>query len=154
MKALTTLFVVGMFLATVAMADDADDVRAAMLDHYAARNAGDADAYVQLHSPNRSSFSAGGGLLGRSDSLEDLENQKKNLQAQFDAGVKFNVQLRNPEVEVYGNAAVVTGYLVGTITSSDGTTRPTATRRSVVLIKQGDQWKAVHGHSSPLSLAQ
>ena len=30
MKALTTLFVVGMFLTTVAMADDADDVRAAL----------------------------------------------------------------------------------------------------------------------------
>ncbi len=135
-----------------ALADDVDDVKAAVVRNYAALNAGDADAYVQLHSPNRSSFGGGGALLGRSDSLEDLENEKKNLQAQFDAGVKFNVQLRNPEVEVYGNAAVVTGYLVGTITSSDGTTRPTATRRSVVLIKQGDQWKAVHGHSSPLTI--
>ncbi|MEC4679823.1 MAG: nuclear transport factor 2 family protein, partial [Nitrospirota bacterium] len=81
---------------------------------------------------------------------EDLENQKNNLQAQLDAGVKFNVQLRHPEVEVYGNVAVVTGYTVGTITSPDGTTRQVANRRTVVLIKQGDQWKAVHGHSSPL----
>ena len=150
MKALKTLLVVGMFLTTVAIADDVDDVKAAMLDHYAKRNAGDAAAYVQLHSPNRSNFGGAGQLLNRSDSLEDLENQKNNLQAQLDAGVKFNVQLRHPEVEVYGNVAVVTGYTVGTITSPDGTTRQVANRRTVVLIKQGDQWKAVHGHSSPL----
>ena len=148
MRALTTLLVIGMFLTTVAMADDVDDVKAAMLDHYAARNAGDADAYVQLHSPNRSNFGAGGQLLNRSDSLEE---QRNSAQATIDAGVKFNVQLRHPEVEVYGNVAVVTGYLVGTITSPDGTTRPTANRRTVVLIKQGGQWKAVHGHSSLLS---
>ncbi len=154
MKALTTLFVIGMFATTVAMADDAEDVKAAMLDHYAKRNAGDADAYVQLHSPNRSNFGGAGQLLNRSDSLEDLENQKNNLQAQLDAGVKFNVQIRHPEVEVYGNVAVVTGYTVGTITSPDGTTRPIANRRTVVLIKQAGQWRAVHGHSSPMRLPQ
>ena len=147
MKALTTLLVIGMFATAVAMADDADDVKAALNGHFAARNAGDAAAYVQLHSPKRSNFGAGGQLLNR---YASLENEKKNLQARFDAGVKFNVQLRHPEVEVYGNVAVVTGYLVGTITSPDGTTRPTANRRTVVLIKQGGQWKAVHGHSSPL----
>ncbi len=35
MNALTTLFVVGMFATAVAMADDADDVEAAMQRHYA-----------------------------------------------------------------------------------------------------------------------
>ncbi len=151
MKALRTLLVVGMFLTTVAMADDVDDVKAAMLDHYAARTAGDADAYIQLHSPNRSNFGGSGQLLTRSDSLEA---QRNNLQAQLDAGVSFNVQLLHPEVEVYGNAAVVTGYTVGTDTRPDGTTQQATNRRTVVLIKQGGQWKAVHGHSSPLRLAQ
>ena len=42
MKALTTLLVVGMFLTTVAMADDVDDVRAEMERYFAALNAGDA----------------------------------------------------------------------------------------------------------------
>jgi len=143
-----------MFLPTVAVADDAEDAKAAMLNHYAKRNAGDAAAYVQLHSPNRSNFGVAGQLLNRSDSLEDLENQKNNLQAQLDAGVKFNVQLRHPEVEVYGNVAVVTGYTVGTITSPDGTARPIANRRTVVLIKQGGQWKIAHRHLSPVRLPQ
>ncbi len=154
MKALTTLLVVGMFATAVAVADDADDVKAAMLDHYAKRNAGDAAAYVQLHSPNRSNFGGAGQLLNRSDSLEDLERQKNNLQAQLDAGVKYNVRLLHPEVEVYGNVAVVTGYTAGTITRPDGTTRQATNRRTVVLIKQGGQWKAVHGHSAPLRGSQ
>ena len=41
MKALTTLLVVGMFLSTVALADDVDDVKAAMKGYFAALNAGD-----------------------------------------------------------------------------------------------------------------
>ncbi len=98
-----------MFLPTVAVADDAEDAKAAMLNHYAKRNAGDAAAYVQL---------------------------------------------RHPEVEVYGNVAVVTGYTVGTITSPDGTARPIANRRTVVLIKQGGQWKIAHRHLSPVRLPQ
>jgi len=67
---------------------------------------------------------------------------------------KRNVQLRHPEVEVYGNVAVVTGYTVGTITSPDGTARPIANRRTVVLIKQGGQWKIAHRHLSPVRLPQ
>ena len=148
---MVTLTVMGMFLTTVALGDDADDVKAALNGHYAARNAGDADAYVQLHSPKRSNFGLGGQLLNKSASLE---NQKNNLQAAFDAGRKYNLQLRHLEVEVYGNAAVATGYLVGTVTQPDGTTRQVATRRTVVLIKQAGQWKTVHGHSSPLRLPQ
>ena len=47
MKALTTLSVVSMFLTTVAMADDVDDVKAAVQGYFAALSAGDANA--QLH---------------------------------------------------------------------------------------------------------
>ena len=57
MKALTTLIVIGMFTTAVAMADDADDVRVAVLRHYAALNAGDADAYIRSRAPQHSLFS-------------------------------------------------------------------------------------------------
>ncbi len=46
MKALTTLLVVGMFLTTVAIADDADDVKAALQRYMTALNAGDANAWT------------------------------------------------------------------------------------------------------------
>ncbi len=146
MKALTTLFVVGMFLMTVAMADDVDDVKAAVQGHFAALNAGDVNAYIQYYA-NQGSVFAGGGLLGRVHSLEERRN---GFQAGVDAGERRDLQLQHIEVKIYGNAAVVTGYLTGTSTAADGTVTQSRQQRTEVLIKQGGQWKAVHNHRSPL----
>jgi uncharacterized protein (TIGR02246 family) len=130
-----------------AMADDADDIRAATVAHFAALNAGDAEAFVQHHQPDNTEFPPDNGLLVESDSLE---SQKKILQAEFDAGLKTNLQLRHLKVKVYGNIAVVTGYVVGTVTLPGGESQQTTGRRSAVLIKQAGQWKEAHAHSSPL----
>ena len=146
MKALTALLVIGMSATAVAMADDVDDVKAAVQGHFAALNAGDVNAYIQYYSSETSVF-AGGGLLGRVHSLEERRN---DFQAQVDAGEKRNLQLQHMEVKVYGNAAVVTGYLMGTSTAADGTVTQSRQQRTEVLIKQGGQWKAVHNHRSPL----
>ena len=146
MKALTTLLVVGMWLTTVAMADDVDDVKAAVLSYFAALNTGDADAYIQSRMPEYSAFD-GGGLLSRNHSLAE---QKNGLQASVDAGFKRNYQLRHLEVRVYGNAAVVTGYNVGTRTPPGATTEQVREQRTEVWIKQGATWKQVHRHASPL----
>ncbi len=62
MKALTTLLVIGMFLATAAMADDVDDVKAAVERYVAALNTGDVNTYVQSRMPEYSVF-GGGGLI-------------------------------------------------------------------------------------------
>ena len=150
MKALTTLCVVGMFLLPAALADDADDVKAALQKYFAALNAGDADAYIQHRMPEYSVF-AGGGLLNRSTSLEE---QKNDFQAEVDAGFKYNLQLRHLEVKVYGNTALVTGYVMGTITGPDGTTVQVRNQHSAVWVKQGGQWRRTHRHGSPLSLSQ
>ena len=64
MKAITTLFMVGMFVTTVAMADDADDVKAAVRGHFDAVNAGDVAAYTPYYANQGSAFS-GGELLER-----------------------------------------------------------------------------------------
>ena len=152
MKALTTLFVAGMFLTTVAMADDVDDVKAAAQRFYAALNAGDAGALTELHAAENTRFGPGGALLETSDSLEE---QRKNQQAAFDAGPKYNLQARHIDVRVYGNStAVATYYGVGSLAFPDGTTAQPNNRITTVLIKQGGQWKVVHRHLSPLSLAQ
>ncbi len=146
MKKLTTLFVVGMFLTTVAMADDVDDVKAAVQSYFAALNAGDANAYLQTRMPEYSAF-AGGGLLSRDHSLAE---QKNGFQTSVDAGSKRNYQLRHLEVKVYGNAAVVAGYNVGTRTLPGATAEQVREQRTEVWIKQGGQWKQVHRHQSPL----
>ncbi len=147
MKSLiTTLFLMGMFLTTAALADDVDDVKAAVQGHFAALKAGDVNAFIRYYASETSVF-AGGGLLERFHSLEERRN---DFQAGVDAGEKRNLQLQHMEVKVYGNAAVVTGYLMGTSTAADGTVTQSRQQRTEVLIKQGGQWKAVHNHRSPL----
>jgi len=152
MKALTTLLVVGMFLMPAALADDVDDVKAAVLRHYAALNAGDANALIQLQLAGNTTFGTDNGLLERSDSLEEL---RKTRQAEFDAGLKANLQARHIDVRVYGNlTAVTTHYGAGTITPPNGTTFQVNNRITRVWIKQGGGWKVVHQHLSPLRLPQ
>ncbi len=146
MKSVTTLLVVGMFLMPVANADDVDDVRAAVMGHFVALNAGDANAYIQYYPPETSTF-ADGGLLSTSHSVEEI---KSGFQASVDAGFKRNIQMRHLDIRVYGNTAVTTGYGVGTTTLPDGTTVQVGYQRTSVLIKQGGQWKEVHQHRSPL----
>ena len=49
MKAITTLFVVGMFVTTLAMADDVDDVKATIRGHFDAVNSGDVASYTPYY---------------------------------------------------------------------------------------------------------
>ncbi len=147
MKALTTLLVVGMFLMPAVLADDADDVRAEMERYLAALNAGDANGYIQHFMPETSAI-VGSGLISYSNSLEEQKN------AFVASGLERNLQLRHLEVKVYGNTAVVTGYVVGSTTNASGTTFQTRALRTGVMIKQGGQWKEAHQHFSPLRIPQ
>ena len=149
---IATLFVIGMFLTAVAMADDVDDVKAAVQRDFVSRNSGDAYAYAQSFLEGFTRFGFGGQLLERVDSLEEL---RKDRQASFDAGVKFNLQDRHTDVSLYGNStAVVTSYRVGTLTLPNGNTVRINNRITTVLVKQGGQWKIAHVHDSPLRLPQ
>ncbi len=146
MKALTTLLVVGMFATTVAMADDVDDVKAAVQGYFAALSAGDWNALSRYRMPEHSSFGPGRGLLVSEHSLEE---QRNSFQADYDAGQRLNLQVRHLDVRVYGNAAIVTGYVVGTTTTTDGSTLQSGDQRSGMWIKQGGQWREAHRHNSP-----
>jgi ketosteroid isomerase-like protein len=132
----------------VGAAQDADEIKAATLEHFAVLNAGDAAAHIQQHLPDASSFPVEMGLLEVSESRED---QIASLQADFDAGLKTDLTVRDLTVKVYGDAAVVTGYVVGTATSPDGTTEEVTSRRSAFLIRQGGRWLEAHSHTSPLT---
>jgi hypothetical protein len=48
MKVLTTLFMIGMFTTAVAMADDVDDVKAAVQRYFVAINSGDTQGVFQF----------------------------------------------------------------------------------------------------------
>ena len=151
MKQFNTLLVVvvmGFFLTTTASADDADDVKAAIQRYFVALNSGDAQALAQGHLEGFTTFGFAGRLLERVDSLEEL---RKDQQARFDSGLRFNLQDRHIDVSVYGNStAVVTSYRVGTVTLPNGNIFRQNNRITTVLVKQGGQWKIAHVHDSPL----
>lgn len=136
--AILMVLVGGMVLTTIASADDVAD---AVLELLAAMNAGDVHAWTQKTHPERSIFFYGGELLS-----EGFD--KNSLKAALDAGLKFDCVIRHLGVKVYGNAAVVTGYNVGTLTLPDGTSQQGSRRFSEVWIKTGGQWKQVHRHAS------
>jgi len=143
------LFVLFIFAGTV-NAGDVEDIKKATIEHFETQSAGDAKAHIAHHMPYHTQF-IGGGLLIKSHSREE---QIKSLQAGFDAGLQLNLDLAHLEVKVYGKAAVVTGYVVGTITNPGGTTSESRAQRTAVLIKEGNDWKEVHVHSSPVTAAQ
>ncbi len=146
MKALTTLFVIGMFLTTVTFADAADDVRAAEMDSRTQEDAGNVDGYFKYMVPQFTIFPPTSGLLSEAP-------DKKVTQARLDAGMKFDMQMRNFEVKVYGDTAVTTYYSVGTVQRpGSSTSERWNLRMTGVWIKQSGEWKLVHRHESPLVL--
>ncbi len=147
-----TVVLVGSLLNPVVLADDVEDVRAEVLRFFKAINSGDVDGFMQHYIVGNTSFVPGGGLLSR---VYSLEEQRKSWQASVESGRKLNLQLRHLEVDIYGgDTAVTKSYVVGTITSPEGTVQRVNWQRSAVLIKQGAQWKEVHHHRSDWRLPQ
>ena len=151
-RLMLTMFVIGMFLATPALADDVADVKAAVHEFYVLLNstdAADAEAYTQLYAARNTIFAAGGGLLGRTTSLE---GRKESFERRIRGGLRNNYrQPRHSEVEVYsGMFAVETSYTTGSSTSPKGTILPHRNRATRIWMKQDGQWKIVHQHYSPM----
>ncbi len=148
-----TIFFVGVLLTGVAWAGDVEDVRAEYIKHITRSRTGEIDAFVDQHMVGHTAFGPGSGLLQRFDSPEAEKRSRGGRSGSGDGEPIFvNVAsvLRHLDVQVYGDAAVVTGYLQGNISMPDGTSRPGTRRVTAVWIKQGDQWKEVHDHMSPL----
>ena len=148
MKAWATLFVVGMFLTTVAMADDVDDIKAAELDSRAQEKAGNVDGVYNYMVPEFSIFPPTARLVSHGWDQES----KNRMRARHESGRQFDFQVRHIDVKVYGDAAVSTYYLVGPVQLPDGGRQRQSLRMTSVWVKQAGQWKLAHRHESPLKL--
>jgi ketosteroid isomerase-like protein len=147
MKKLNLVIILGLILtaSTSAMADDVADIKSAMKKHFVTINAGDSAGHIAHHKAGNSSFGEEGGALTVNDSLEE---EAAELQASFDEGNKFDIELVDLEVAVYGDMAVVTSLQTGTVTTPDGKTEKVKNRRTAVVIRDGSDWKEVHSHIS------
>ena len=134
----------GLLGSSLALADDAADVRATIERHYAAIHAEDRDTILSHHLVDFTIFASDGGVLNESDTFEVLDR----MGATIDFGV-LNVRMTNFNAQIYGNVALATFYLVGTVTRG-GNTRNITNRVSAVWVKGGSEWKEAHHHESPL----
>ncbi len=147
MKKLNQMIILGLILtaSASAMADDVADIKSAMEKHFVTFNAGDATGHIAHHMARNSSFGPEGGALAVNDSSEE---EIAELQASFDEGYKFDFQLVDLDVAVYGDTAVVTSLQTGTVTTPDGKTEKVKNRRTAIVVRDGSDWKEVHSHIS------
>jgi ketosteroid isomerase-like protein len=141
------VLMVGILYANLAYADDAADVKAAVLAVDAAYSSGDVETIFKYMHPEHSRFAADGGLLNPAMfTREGLKTffEKNNL----------NVRARHIVVKIYGNTGVVTCYTLITTTRTDGNITRATDRSTEIWVKQDGNWKRVHIHSSLLTPVQ
>jgi ketosteroid isomerase-like protein len=125
-----------------AVADDAADIAGIAQKVLDAYNSGDVDGIFKHIVAGSEVFGATGRPLVTTD--------KEGMQAIFDAGAKYDFEWRDFETEVYGESAVSTAFLDGTITEPDGSQIQGPWRSTTVWVEDGGKWKVVHYHVSQL----
>ena len=124
-----------------AKAGDKEDVMAKVSSWSTLLAAGDIEA-MEITPHTR--FGRNGGLL-------NIVNPKQVKAWLSSSGVKINIQNHHGDVEIYGDAAVYTGYENVNITPPNGESRQETNRLTVVFAKNKGDWEAVHVHVSALT---
>ncbi len=143
-KLISACVFLGLLGSSLALADDAADVRATIERHYAAIHANDMDSIISHHLKDFTMFLSDGTVLWE----RDWKEVREGMGATVDLGTP-NVRMSNFNAQIYGNVAVATFYLVGTNTYG-GKTRNVTNRVSAVWVKDRSEWKEAHHHESPV----
>jgi len=123
------------------------EVKAAVMDLIGGFNTGNVDQIERRLSPQQNRFQGEGGFLTSFIDASELKNA-------FQSGFKLNFQVHNLETAVYGNSALATFFMSGTITPSNGSPRREGPwRSSLFWIKQDGAWRLVHSHQSAMNRA-
>jgi len=130
--------------ASPALAQTADEVRAAIERHYTAIHAADLDTVFDEHLPEMTWFAVQGQLLFESGAAEAAE--RMGATPEYGSG---NVYMNHFSAQMYGNVAVATFYLVDTALM-DGKAIQRTSRVTAVWVKEAGEWKEAHHHESPL----
>ena len=120
------------------------EVKAAVMDIIEGFNSGNVDQVERRLAPQQNRFRGDGGFLTGFVAAAEV---RQALQA----GVKWNFEVYNLEVAVYGNSAIATFLTRENITLPNGPPRTEGPwRNSYFWNKQDGAWKLVHAHQSPL----
>ncbi|MFN2512235.1 MAG: serine hydrolase [Pyrinomonadaceae bacterium] len=123
------------------------EVKAAVMDLVGGYNAGSVEQIERRLAPQQNRFPGEGGFLTSFIDAAELGRL-------FQSGFKVNFQVNNLETAVYGNTAVATFFMTGTITPPNGAPRRDGPwRSSFVWNKQDGAWKLVHSHQSAINRA-
>ncbi len=113
----------------------------------AAEAAGHTQGFFKYMVPEFSIFPPTAGLLAHTATKEN-----RLRKAGFDSGIKYDIQVRNLDVQIYGHTAVSTYYVVATIYRPEVESVRWNLRRTGVWVQQAGEWKVVHRHESRLAL--
>lgn len=120
------------------------EVQQAQAAFLTALNQGDVAAILRLNQPGGDTFYLDNDLLFPDPDQTAWEGA-------FAAGLKYALQSRHEEIKVFGQCAVVTGYLVGTVTVPGGTVLRQTWRTTMVWVQTAGSWRNQHVHLSPLT---
>src|SRR5215210_7270903 len=123
------------------------EVKTAVMDIVAGFNSGSVDQIERRLAPQHNRFQGEGGFL---TSFIDAAE----LRGAFKAGFKVKFEINNLETAVYGDSAVATFFVSGTITPPNRAPRTEGPwRTSFFWNKQDGTWKLVHSHQSAMDRA-
>ena len=136
-------------MTSISFAGDKEDVAAASDALSTAWSGTDVDVIARHYAPGYTRYSPDGGLLIPGGW------QWEGLAAWFESGGKVLVApARHRDIAMFGSTAIVTQYGTVTVTQPDGTAVTRTARNTGVWVKQGNTWKAAHGHASRLTPLQ
>src|SRR5215213_6449306 len=123
------------------------EVKAAVLDIMAGFNSGDVDKIERRLAPGHNGFQGEGGFLTSFIDAADLRGA-------FQSGFKLKFEVHDLEAAVYGDTAVTTFFMSGTVTRPNSAPRADGPwRSSFVWNRQDGVWKLVHSHQSAIDRA-
>lgn len=124
-----------------------EEVKAALTNFIAALNSGNVEQVERTLAPQHNSFRGEG-------KLPDLIVDPEGLRADFRSGLKLSFQVHNLEAAVFGDTALTTFIMTGTVAFGGGAPRNDGPwRNSYVWNKRDGAWKLVHTHQSPFTAA-
>ena len=125
---------------SAATSRDADDVKAALVQMWAAEEAGDVAGYAAFVHPDFTQF-------GETDPYleQGKAEEVRNMAAYLQRAKGVHTEMHNPIVTVRGNVAWITYYWTDEA-MLDGKRVTSHGKSTRILVKEQGKWLCIHGH--------